>query len=51
VPTTQFAKASQVTTDPAARVKLQEAMGLQNREHFSQTYLASLIKLNDTLAA
>jgi len=26
-------------------------IGLQNREHFSQTYPASLIELIDTLAA
>ncbi|MEN9678131.1 MAG: hypothetical protein RIS76_4027 [Verrucomicrobiota bacterium] len=55
VPTTQVtthvAKVLQVATDPAPREELQGAMDLQNREHFSQTYLASLIELNDTLAA
>ncbi len=52
VPATQVTKqaAGQVTNllqaaiEPATRESLQEAMGLQNREHFRQTYLEPLLK-------
>lgn len=51
MPTTQVAKVLQVATDSAPREELQEAMGLQNREHFRQTYLEPLIELHTTPAA
>lgn len=41
--TTQVAKVLRTALDPAPREKLQEAMGLQNREHFRQTYLGPLL--------
>jgi predicted HTH transcriptional regulator len=39
----QVAKVLRVTDEPTPREQLQEAMGLQNREHFRQTYLEPLV--------
>jgi hypothetical protein len=39
----QVAKVLRVAVEPAAREQLQEAMGLQNREHFRQTYLEPMV--------
>ena len=39
----QVAKVLRAAIEPAAREQLQKAMGLQNREHFRQTYLEPLV--------
>ena len=39
----QVAKVLRATVEPTPREQLQEAMGLQNREHFRQTYLEPLV--------
>ncbi len=39
----QVAKALRAAVEPAPREQLQEAMGLQNREHFRQTYVEPLV--------
>lgn len=39
----QVAKVLRAAVDPAPREQLQEAMGLQNREHFRQTYVEPLL--------
>ena len=42
-PTTQVGKLLRAAAEPPIREHLQDALGLQNREHFRQTYLEPLL--------